>query len=192
VRRLRDVLVVVPFRATGKTRLPLELRAELAEAMLRDVVEAALGVGGVLVVTDDPGAVPDGAARLPDPGGGQGAAVAAGLALAHGPALVVNADVPCATEVALRRLTETGAALVAAADGTTNALSLPDPGRFRDLYGPGSASRFAALGLERVAIPELEHDVDTLADLAALDPGSLGRRTALVVDRHKRVTARAR
>ena len=48
------VAVVVPFRAAGKTRLPEAIRAELALAMLADVVAAALEVGRVLVVGDDP------------------------------------------------------------------------------------------------------------------------------------------
>jgi 2-phospho-L-lactate guanylyltransferase (CobY/MobA/RfbA family) len=186
------VLVVVPYRAAGKTRLPAALRGELAVAMLADVVAAALEIGRVLVVTTDREAVPDGAEHLTDPGGGQGAAVAAGLALARGPALVLNADLPCTTATALRRLGAAGAALVAAADGTTNALALPDPGGFADRYGPGSAGRFAALGLVPVDVPELAVDVDTLGDLEALDPDTLGRRTALVLNQHKRLAASAR
>ena len=58
-----------------------------------------------------------------------------------GHALVVNADLPAATASALRRLAEAGLALVEAPDGTTNALSLPDPGLFAPLYGAGSAAR---------------------------------------------------
>ena len=48
------MLTVIPFRSEGKTRLPEALRREVALAMLGDVVEAALGVGSVRVVTDDP------------------------------------------------------------------------------------------------------------------------------------------
>jgi len=72
------------------------------------------------------------------------------------------------TPAALRRLAAAGPALVAAADGTTNALSLPDASSFEPLYGSGSAARFAASGLARVEIPELEGDVDTLDDLDRL------------------------
>ena len=79
--------------------------------------------------------------------------------------LVVNADLPCATPEALALLLAHAPAFVAAADGTTNALALPDPTWFRPLYGPGSAARFARANLARVSIPELEHDVDTLSDL---------------------------
>ncbi len=184
------MFVVVPFHASGKTRLPEEIRAELARAMLADVVDAALAVGDVLVVGDDAD-LPGGVRHLPDPGAGQGAAVAAALELADGHALVVNADLPCATAQALARLAAAGPALVAAADGTTNALSLPDPSAFAPLYGAGSAARFSSLGLVTVALPELEHDVDTLDDLVLLDR-PLGRRTELVLNQHKLVFAHAR
>ena len=89
----------------------------------------------------------------------------------------MNADLPAATPAALRRLAEAGLALVEAADGTTNALSLPDPRVFAPLYGPGSAARFRAhAGLATVRIPELELDVDSDADLERLG-ARLGPRT---------------
>jgi 2-phospho-L-lactate guanylyltransferase (CobY/MobA/RfbA family) len=161
--------IVIPYRGDAKRRLPGELRAAVALAMLGDVVDAALPVGRVLVVTDDGSVVPPGAEPVADPGGGQGAAVAAALTAAVGHALVVNADLPLATPTALRRLAAAGLALVESADGTTNALSLPDPASFAPLYGPGSAARFrrhAPFATE--AIPELEEDVDSLADFERL------------------------
>ena len=89
----------------------------------------------------------------------------------------VNADLPAATPAAIEELASAGLALVEAADGTTNALSLPDPTVFAPLYGPGSAARFRAhAGFATAAIPELEVDVDTLDDLERLAP-RLGRRT---------------
>ena len=94
--------IVIPYRGDAKRRLPSSLRAALAVAMLGDVVEAALAVGRVLVVTDDPAVVPPGAEVVVDPGAGLGAAVAAGLARVDGHALVVNADLPAATPDALR------------------------------------------------------------------------------------------
>ena len=107
-----------------------------------------------------------------------GAAVAAGLARVDGHALVVNADLPAATPAALRRLAGAGLALVEAADGTTNALSLPDPSVFAPLYGPGSAERFRAHApFATVAIPELELDVDVDTDLDRLTAAVLGPRT---------------
>src|SRR5262245_29333414 len=145
--------------------------------MLGDVVEAALAVGPVVVVTDDASAVPPGATWLDDPGGGLGPAVAAGLGEVAGHALVLNADLPAATPQAIEKLAASGLALVEAADGTTNALSLPDRTDFAPLYGPGSAARFRAhAGFASAAIPELETDVDTLDDLERLAP-RLGRRT---------------
>ncbi|HWQ23141.1 MAG TPA: NTP transferase domain-containing protein [Gaiellaceae bacterium] len=169
--------IVVPYRGDAKRRLPAPLRAAAALAMLGDVVAAALEVGRVVVVTDDPAVVPRGAEALPDPGGGLGAAVAAGLGRVEGHALVVNADLPCATPAALRRLAAAGLALVEASDGTTNALSLPDPAVFAPLYGPGSADRFRRHApFATVRIAELEEDVDTGADLERLAP-LLGPRT---------------
>jgi 2-phospho-L-lactate guanylyltransferase len=172
--------LVVPFRgAKGKSRLePLlgEARAALARAMLADVVEACAAVGPTFVV-GPAGLELDGATLVPDPGGGQGAAVRTGLAAAAlasggiGPFVVVNADLPCVTPRDLLALAGAvpaeGLALAAAADGTTNALAVSSPERFVPLYGPGSAARFAALGSARtVDAPNLVDDVDTLEDLA--------------------------
>jgi len=179
--------IVVPFRGAGaKLRLaPLgePERRELALAMLADVLAACVVVGRTTVVTEDPRAHALagelGASLVADPGGGQGAAVAAGLdGLEPGPILVVNADLPCAVPHDLRALQRAtpagGIAYVPAADGTTNALGLPGPQLFEPLYGPGSAERFrsraASLGVTAlaVAIPNLADDVDTTADLARL------------------------
>jgi 2-phospho-L-lactate guanylyltransferase (CobY/MobA/RfbA family) len=110
--------------------------------------------------------------------------VEAALVGVAGPCLVVNADLPCATPAALVRLAANAPAHVAAADGTTNALALPSPGWFAPVYGAGSAGRFAAVGLAPVAIPELEHDVDTVSDLEAM-PLPVGRSTNLVLNQHK-------
>lgn len=145
--------------------------------MLGDVVEAALEVGRTLVVTDDPSVVPGRAEVVPDPGAGLGAAVAAGLAHLRGHVLVVNADLPAATPASLQRLAEAGLALVEAADGTTNALSLPDPALYAPLYGTGSAARFRMHApFVTVSIPELELDVDSDADLERLGT-RIGHRT---------------
>ncbi|MGH3137000.1 MAG: NTP transferase domain-containing protein [Gaiellaceae bacterium] len=169
--------IVIPYRGDAKRRLPSSIRAAVAVAMLGDVVEAALEVGRVLVVSDDRAVVPGGAEVVNDPGNGLGSAVAAGLAGVEGHALVVNADLPCATPDSLRELAAAGLALVEAADGTTNALSLPDPSVFAPLYGAGSAARFRAHARFVTApIPELEVDVDEDADLERLGP-LLGRRT---------------
>jgi 2-phospho-L-lactate/phosphoenolpyruvate guanylyltransferase len=169
--------IVIPYRGDAKRRLTSPLRAAVAVAMLGDVVAAALPLGRVLVVTDDPTVVPADAETVPDPGQGLGAAVASGLGHVEGHALVVNADLPAATTSALERLARAGLALVEAGDGTTNALSLPDPAVFVPVYGPGSADRFrASAPFVTVSIPELETDVDSDVDLERLGP-RIGPRT---------------
>ena len=174
--------IVVPFRGSdGKRRLdaPDELRTELALAMLGDVLAATVVVGRTIVATSDPAAralaEELGAETVDDPGGGQGAAVAAALEhVADGVVLIVNADLPCVVPHDLRTLAgaaDLGAVgLVDADDGTTNALALPSPRVFAPLYGAGSAARFrdhfAAEGVTAIAaaIPNLADDVDTLED----------------------------
>lgn len=175
---------VIPYRGDAKRRLPSSIRAAAAVAMLGDVVDAALQVGPVLVVTDDGVVVPTGAEVVQDPGAGLGAAVEAGLSRVEGHALVVNADLPCATAHALRELAAAGLALVEAPDGTTNALSLPDPAAFAPLYGPGSASRFRAHAPFATArIAELEEDVDSDDDLERL-ASRVGPRTRALLAVH--------
>src|SRR5580765_3039104 len=142
-------LFVVPFRADGKTRLG---DPELALAMFVDVRAACERVGEVIVC---------------DAPGGQGAAVAATLARIDGPVAVVNSDLPCVAPHELLKLVASAPALVAAADGTTNALALADPRDFHPLYGPGSAERF---GLKRLELRGLQEDVDTREDLLRLAP----------------------
>lgn len=186
--------VVVPFRLGGKSRLPADVRVDLALAMLGDVIEAAVAASDdVRLVTDDPAAAAAALALgidvIADPGSGQGAAVEAALVAAEGVCLVVNADLPCATPAALEHLAALAPACVAAADGTTNALALPDRRWFSPLYGEGSATRFEASGLRPVPISALEHDVDTLLDLERL-PLSVGRRTTFVLNQHKVIAAR--
>ena len=188
------MLVVIPFREEGKSRLPEELRREVALAMLGDVVEAATSVGEVRVVTGDAAgrlvAGELGATAVDDPGEGQGAAVAAALEDVDGICLVVNADLPRVRPSDLAALAVPPrlgrVALVASADGRTNALGLPYAEIFRPLYGPDSARRFRAhvleLGLdfEELALPNLVADVDTLADLDGLGPRGGARTRALV------------
>jgi 2-phospho-L-lactate guanylyltransferase len=171
--------LVVPFRSTDPKRrldgLGLADRSTLAHAMLADVLDAAVPVGEVLVVAPDALRLPAGAEQVADPRRGQGAAVRAALDAAAGrglpaPFLVVNADLPCVTARDLLELAgavpDHGLALVAAADGTTNALALSSPDLFAPLYGPGSAARFAAVAPSRLLhVPNLVADVDTDDDL---------------------------
>lgn len=186
--------LVVPFRgAEGKSRLeplPGKARSALARAMFEDVVGACLAVGPTFVVAPD-GAETQGATLVPDPGGGQGTAVRAGLnaaALATGstgPFLVVNADLPCVTARDLLTLAgaipDGGLAFAQATDGTTNALGLASADLFAPVYGPGSAGRFATLAPSRaVDAPNLIDDVDTVDDLGRLR-ARLGPRTRAVL-----------
>ena len=140
--------VVVPFRGeSAKRRLapaPEDVRATLAHAMLEDVLVACRAVAGEVVVADEDG--------------GQGAAVEAALRRVEvGPILVVNADLPAAQArdllALLGALPDGGLALVAAADGTTNALALAAPHLFAPLYGPGSAERFLARAGSSLSAP---------------------------------------
>lgn len=176
--------IVVPFRGlAGKQRLTglhADTHRAVVLAMLADVLAAATTVGETVVVTNDAEgrrlAREVGARQVDDPGGGQSPAVAAALGLLEmDPVLIVNADVPCVVPNDLGSLLAAtplgGIALVASADGRTNALSLPAPNLFDPLYGPRSAERFQRaardLGLEAVAvaIPNLADDVDTREDL---------------------------
>ena len=191
--------IVVPFRGTaGKQRLTglaEETHRAVILGMLADVLEATMEVGRTVVVTDDEDGrrVADdaGADVVDDPGGGQGAAVAAALGLFPFDAVVVvNADVPCVLPYDLRSLIAStppgGIALVASQDGRTNALSLSGPQLFEPLYGPRSAERFQRaaqeLGLEAVqaSIPNLADDVDTSEDLARVQHRA-GRHTQLAL-----------
>ena len=172
------IRIVIPYAGSrGKTRLALgsSERETLSEAMLASVLSVALEVAETWVVSPDEPPSSD-ATWIPDPGGGQGAAVAAALQeIGTGPVLVVNADLPTLTVddlLALEAATpQPGIAIAAAADGTTNALGLSDTTLFAPLYGKESAARFRAhaerSGVAAVDIvrPGLQNDVDTVADL---------------------------
>ena len=186
--------VVIPHAGpAGKTRLELDrsAREELSRAMLADVLAAAIDIGTTWVVTPDPAAGAAareaGATAVPDPGGGQGAAVEAALSQAGaGPVLVVNSDLPSLRAADLRVLARatpaSGIAVASAEDGTTNALGLSDAAMFAPLCGAESAERFrehaARSGLTAVSVtrPGLRDDADALADLVRLAPRS-GPRT---------------
>jgi 2-phospho-L-lactate guanylyltransferase len=197
--------VVIPFAgAEGKTRLhtSARIRRALAQAMLCDVIAACMPIGRTRVVTaGEEGAElarDAGAEAVADPGGGQGAAVQAGLEdVEPGGILVVNADVPCVVPHDLRSLLAAtpagGLALVEALDGTTNALSLPSPAAFAPLYGPSSSDRFrahgASLGLEvvSVSVPNLADDVDTMEDLTRLQLRAGPRTQACLLELERSV-----
>lgn len=140
---------LIPYRIGGKTRLG---DPKLALAMLSDVTDAVNELAEEALVVDGPG--------------GQGAAVAGTLAVRRGPVTILNADLPCVTSAEIEELTAAAPALVAARDGTTNALALRDVADFKPLYGPGSAARFAKhLGAIGLVLPGMRDDVDTWDDL---------------------------
>jgi 2-phospho-L-lactate guanylyltransferase (CobY/MobA/RfbA family) len=140
---------VIPYRIGGKTRLG---DPKLALAMLSDVTDAVSELAEQALVVDGPG--------------GQGEAVAGTLAVRRGPVTILNADLPCVTSAEIEELTAAAPALVAARDGTTNALALRDVGDFEPLYGPGSAARFAKhLGAISLDLPGIRDDVDTWEDV---------------------------
>jgi 2-phospho-L-lactate guanylyltransferase (CobY/MobA/RfbA family) len=140
---------LIPYRFGGKTRLG---DSGLALAMLKDVTDAINALGHE--------------AQIVDGAGGQGEDVMRALVPLPGPVTIVNGDLPCAAPEELDELTRHAPAIVAARDGTTNAIAILDPAAFAPLYGPGSAARFAEhLGAERLALPGLRDDVDTWDDL---------------------------
>jgi 2-phospho-L-lactate guanylyltransferase (CobY/MobA/RfbA family) len=140
---------LIPYRIGGKTRLG---DPKLALAMLSDVTDAVNELAEEALVVDGPG--------------GQGEAVAGSLAVRRGPVTILNADLPCVTSAEIKELTAAAPALVAARDGTTNALALRDVGDFKPLYGPGSAARFAKhLGAISLNLPGIRDDVDTWDDV---------------------------
>jgi 2-phospho-L-lactate guanylyltransferase (CobY/MobA/RfbA family) len=140
---------VIPYRIGGKSRLG---DPKLALAMLSDVTDAVNELAAEALVVDGPG--------------GQGTAVADALAGLRGPVTIVNSDLPCATGAEIEELTAAAPAIVAAADGTTNALALRDVSDFEPLYGPGSAARFQEhLAAVQLDLPGLRDDVDTWDDL---------------------------
>lgn len=192
--------IVVPFRGNGGkqrlTGLGPDVHGAVVLAMLADVLAATVDLGHTVVVTSDGDgrriAAEAGAEVVDDPGGGQGAAVAAALrGFPPGRVLVVNADLPCVRPEDLRTLLAVepldGVALVASADGRTNALRLPGPHLFEPLYGPRSAARFVRAAQARgtaaamAAIPNLADDVDTPADLELVHHRT-GTHTRAVLD----------
>jgi 2-phospho-L-lactate/phosphoenolpyruvate guanylyltransferase len=196
------VLAIVPVSAPigAKRRLAhilsLDERAELVVTMLADVVAAcqeATSIGRVLVVTPEPGIVPEGVDTLLDPGEGHAEAVELGLA--HAPpegALVVMADCPLARPETLDALVAAAnpVAIGRAQDGGTNALALRPPGAVEPAFGLPDGARIVAerarqVGVEATIIddPGLAFDVDTVDDLRRVLEIGAGTRTKIFIER---------
>jgi 2-phospho-L-lactate guanylyltransferase len=184
-------VAVLPVKSFGRAKQRLRPagmdRAELAAAMVGDVLEALGAVRGldgvVMVSAEDPAGRTAGIEWVHDPDEvGQSAAALRGVrtAVARGAEriLLVPGDCPALDPVEVDDL------LVSAAPGVvivpdrhgsgTNALLLDPPTVLTPAFGPGSFARHAALAHAAGAtvrvgrLPSLELDVDTPGDLAAL------------------------
>ena len=159
----------------GKSRLADVLdgdaRAELMLSLMRRVIRACLEAGLEVCVVSPDAAVHAaarvlGASALDD--GGRDLTGSVEFALAHhaGAAgiAVVASDLPdiTAADVAELLAHARPLAIVAAADGTTNAIAACPPTSFTPSYGPGSAARH---GGARVRIVGIERDIDLPSDL---------------------------
>ncbi len=170
----------------GSTR-----RAELAAAMLEDVLEAigaARSIERTIVVSGEPRAVEIAAASGaevladPDQGGHSGAAlagIARAGALGAGCVVLLPIDCPLLAPRELERLLtgmpERYAGIVPDRHGTgTNALALSPPDAIEPSFGEGSCARHVAAAREAgipygvEELPSLALDLDTPADIVAL------------------------
>ena len=166
-------------------------RAELAAAMLEDVLEAigaARAIERTVVVTSEPRALEPagavGAELVPDPDeGGHSRAALAGIGRARelGAERVVLLPIDCPLlaprelERLLTGMPERYVAVVPDRHGTgTNALALAPPDAIEPSFGEGSCARHVAAaraagiayGVEE--LPSLALDLDTPADIVAL------------------------
>jgi 2-phospho-L-lactate guanylyltransferase len=178
---------VIPLRATpdSKSRLAGVLdapaRAELVDAMLARVLEAARGarnVSRVCLMGTSRAALPDDVTLLSEPGGGLNAAAASALVQADADRLIIiHADLPQVTAQDIELLAAAPEGTIAIAPdrhGTgTNAISLPLPAAkgFSFAFGTDSFARHKVeaerigLRLEEVHSQGLARDVDEPEDL---------------------------
>jgi 2-phospho-L-lactate guanylyltransferase len=203
-------VAVLPVKSFGRAKQRLRPtgvdRAELAAAMVGDVLEAlgaVRGLDGIVVVSaeDLPKAGIEEVAQgrsaavelVHDPLEiGQSSAAAHGVraAVARGAqrVLLVPGDCPALDPAEVDALLSSAAAgvvIVPDRHGSgTNALLIDPPGALTPAFGPGSFARHAALAhaggaTVRVGrLPSLELDVDTPGDLAALRAALAARRGA--------------
>jgi rSAM/selenodomain-associated transferase 1 len=207
------VIAKAPVAGRAKTRLcppcSLEQAAVLAEAALRDTLEAVAAVAGRrrrLLVLDGSSArlVPDGFELHRQRSGGLGNRLAGAFAAAAGPAFLVGMDTPQVEPDHLERgLAElerstVDAVLGRAHDGGYWAIGLrrPDERVFEGVpmstptTGAAQRRRLDELGLRTVELEELR-DFDTIDDaraVAAERPGSRFARTLAAQGRGPAVT----
>jgi 2-phospho-L-lactate/phosphoenolpyruvate guanylyltransferase len=208
-----NATAILPVKrfGTAKQRLAAGMgathRAELAAAMLEDVLEAigaARAIEHTVVVTSEPRAIElasQGGCELvadPEEGGHSGAALA-GIARASkklGAECVVLLPIDCPLldprelERLLTGMPKRFVTVVPDRHGTgTNALALAPPDAIRPAFGEGSCARHVDAAREAGTpytveeLPSLALDLDTPADIVALTrvleaDGKRGKRTA--------------
>lgn len=192
-------LIPVKDLPKAKARLASALdeqgRRELATALFRDVLKAALEcseLDRVAVVTRDPDALQitseAGAEGMDDPGNLNESLDAVARNVAGEGAdriLVLHADLPLVSAADIETVAKATAdvAIVSSGDGGTNALACP-AGAFAFEYGPGSAQAHkeaawgASLEPELLDLPGLALDIDTPADLERLQHAIAAGKTA--------------
>jgi 2-phospho-L-lactate guanylyltransferase len=184
---------------------PATARAELAEAMALDTLEAVQAtstVAGVVVVTSDrtirAACQSIDVGTVDDPGLGLSAAIAAGVAYWRrrdvGAIAVLTADLPCLQPAdlaaALARAAAAPAAFVPDLAGTgTTLLAAAEPAALQPRFGPGSADAHRRTGALPVGedLTDLRLDIDTVEDLTRAESppfvGWLGSRTRSLLSR---------
>ncbi len=204
-------VIVLPVKPLAQaksrlTELTITGREELALAMARDTVAAALGsaaVRGVVVVTDDARVCSALTADHRDavlvaadePKAGLNPALLHGIAVATRwrPDLgiaVLTADLPALRsselDAVLANVTATEVIVVGDADGTgTTLLASFEPALLTPHFGVDSFARHRAGGARSIdtpAVPGLRRDVDHLADLATVGKLGVGPNTAAFID----------
>ncbi len=193
-----NTFAVLPVKrpGAGKSRMAGALdearRKTLVEAMLSDVLDALAGsrmLFGTIVVTGDPAiaaiAEAHGCQVIEDPSDGghsEAAMIGIGVATGYGAerVLLLPGDCPLLNPRELDRLIgsvpERFVAVVPDRHGTgTNALLLSPPDAIEPAFGEGSAQRHLRLAREAgipaaiEPLPSLELDLDTPADIVALE-----------------------
>jgi 2-phospho-L-lactate guanylyltransferase len=181
------------------------VREALAQAMACDVLDVLVSTPGleVLVVTAEPAVAERartvGATVVHDPSEtGQSAAALLGITAARARGaervLLVPGDCPAMDPGDLAELLAVGdvpVVIVPDRHGTgTNALLLSPPDAIVPAFGSDSRRRHEALARAAgvaprvLELPSLAHDIDTPADLAALDPAAAGNRTRARLQPH--------
>jgi 2-phospho-L-lactate guanylyltransferase len=173
------MLAIVPVNdpLRGKQRLsglfPTDVRAQLVEAMLLDVLDAcerASMLKDVLILTPNAAIAPTGCSVMIDPGQGHAHAIDAALRTQDDAAgvLILMADCPLVTGEALDELANAAAPLgiAPAQDGGTNALAMKPGNLLRPAFGvPGSSAVTMATARELGIRPKLVQNLEFAIDL---------------------------